>query len=61
MTKLFVVAIVGIIAVVDTIFVFNGTQTISEFLYLSGREYPVVPLAIGMLVGHIFWPVKVSR
>jgi hypothetical protein len=61
MTKRFTIAAALIIAVVDAAFVVTGTQTISEFLYLSAREYPIVSLVAGILVGHVFWPVRVSK
>ena len=27
-------------------------------LYETACEYPIIPLAFGMLAGHLFWPVK---
>jgi hypothetical protein len=61
LTKRFTIGAALVIAVVDAAFVATGTQTISEFLYTSSREYPVVALVAGILVGHIFWPVRVSK
>jgi hypothetical protein len=61
MTKRFTIGAALVIAVVDAAFVVTGTQTISEFLYLSAREYPIVSLVAGILVGHVFWPVRVSK
>jgi hypothetical protein len=61
MTKRFTIGAALVIAVVDAAFVATGTQTISEFLYVSAREYPVVALVAGILVGHVFWPVRVSK
>jgi hypothetical protein len=61
MTKRFTIAAALVIAVVDAAFVVTGTQTISEFLYTSSREYPVVALVAGILVGHVFWPVRVGK
>jgi hypothetical protein len=60
-TKRFTIGAALVIAVVDAAFVATGTQTISEFLYLSAREYPIVSLVAGILVGHVFWPVRVSK
>jgi hypothetical protein len=60
MTKRFTIGAALIIAAVDAAFVVTGTQTISEFLYTSSREYPVVALVAGILVGHIFWPVRIK-
>jgi hypothetical protein len=61
MTKRFTIAAALVIAVVDAAFVVTGTQTISEYLYLSAKDNPIVALVAGILVGHIFWPVKVSN
>jgi hypothetical protein len=61
MTKRFTIGAALVIAVVDAAFVVTGTQTISEFLYVSAREYPIVSLVAGILVGHVFWPVRVSK
>jgi hypothetical protein len=61
LTKRFTIGAALIIAVVDAAFVATGTQTISEFLYVSAREYPIVSLVAGILVGHVFWPVRVGK
>jgi hypothetical protein len=61
MTKRFTIGAALVIAVVDAAFVATGTQTISEFLYVSAREYPIVSLVAGILVGHVFWPVRVGK
>lgn len=34
---------------------FEGT--ISYFLYHTGSEYPIVPLLVGVVLGHLFWPI----
>jgi hypothetical protein len=60
LTKRFTIGAALIIAAIDAAFVVTGTQTISEFLYTSSREYPVVALVAGILVGHIFWPVRIK-
>jgi hypothetical protein len=60
-TKRFTIGAALIIAAVDAAFVVTGTQTISEFLYVSAREYPIVSLVAGILVGHVFWPVRVGK
>jgi hypothetical protein len=61
LTKRFTIGAALIIAAVDAAFVATGTQTISEFLYVSAREYPIVSLVAGILVGHVFWPVRVGK
>lgn len=33
--------------------------TISYFVWQTSAKYPVVPFAVGVLCGHLFWQVKV--
>lgn len=33
-----------------------GQVTISAYLLSLSRHYPMLPLAVGVLLGHIFWP-----
>ena len=61
MTKRVVIGLAALIAAIDVAFVATGTQTISEFLYISSREYPVIALMAGILAGHIFWPVRTRQ
>jgi len=60
MTKIFTIAVTLLILAVDGLFLLSGSETISEFLYTSSREYPAVALIAGILVGHIFWPVRIK-
>ena len=32
--------------------------TISHALYTISREHPIIPFIIGVLVGHVFWPLE---
>jgi hypothetical protein len=57
MTKVFTIAAAIIIALADAFFLVSGRETISEFLYASARNYPIIPAAFGVLLGHLFWPV----
>ena len=61
MTRALVILIVVLVALADVLLMGFDQQTISEFLYLSAREYPIVALVAGILVGHIFWPVRASK
>lgn len=36
----------------------GGVATISSVLLDTSKEYPVLPLAFGVLCGHLFWPQK---
>lgn len=60
-TKRIVIGLTALIAAIDVALVATGGETISEFLYVTSREYPVVALVAGIVVGHIWWPVKVSK
>ena len=35
-----------------------GAMTVTGRIQELSASYPVVPLLVGMLVGHLFWPVK---
>lgn len=62
MTKKIVIGLTALIAVVDTALILSGRDiSISEYLYTTSREYPVIALVAGLLAGHIFWPVRTSK
>lgn len=61
MTKLVTIALVGLVAIADLALIGHGKTSISEFLYTTSREYPVIALVAGILAGHIFWPVRTSK
>jgi hypothetical protein len=58
LTKLSVIILSGLVAVVDLVLIGNGKESISSYLYTTSREYPVIALVAGILAGHIFWPVR---
>ena len=33
------------------------TVTISHALYTISREHPIIPFSLGVLTGHVFWPL----
>jgi putative Ca2+/H+ antiporter (TMEM165/GDT1 family) len=33
----------------------GGGSTISSVMLAAGREYPIIVLAIGVVLGHLFW------
>lgn len=59
-TPLFIIASVVIISAVDMyVFSVGGTEaTISWTVYVWGKKHPMVPLFVGILVGHFFWQMK---
>ena len=36
----------------------GGQATVSRVIYEVSCANPIIPLAAGVLLGHIFWPVK---
>lgn len=58
MTRLFTIASILIIVIVDVGFAVSGRETISEFIYEISRNYPIVAAAFGVLLGHWFWPMR---
>jgi hypothetical protein len=33
----------------------GGQGTLSELVWRTARDYPLLPLAFGVLMGHFFW------
>ena len=56
-TGLFIVFGIIIIAIYDIYALINGGQsaTISSILFNDSKVAPMIPLAFGVLIGHIFW------
>lgn len=56
-TRLFLVLIVFIVAIYDTIAVwFGGNKaSISYNTYEVSQVNPIIPFAIGVILGHLFW------
>ena len=44
----------------DIVAVARGTplDTVSRTLQTWSLDYPILPLIVGILLGHIFWPVS---
>lgn len=57
-TGAFLVGLTAVIAVYDVVAaVFGGYQaTISSVLYFQGQKWPIIPFALGVLAGHLFFP-----
>jgi hypothetical protein len=36
----------------------GSTATISSVIYNWATRFPILPLAVGLVLGHLFWPVK---
>lgn len=56
-TKWIVAGIIAAIAVIDVALLAMGLPTISRFILEASKQFPVAPFAVGVLIGHIFWPM----
>jgi predicted transporter len=58
-TTAWVITLLVFVAIAFDVFIGfrrGQTNTISHQLLSIGQRYPILPLAIGVLLGHIFWP-----
>lgn len=35
----------------------TGGRTVSSIIYAWGQQFPPLVLGVGLLLGHLFWPV----
>ena len=60
-TKFLVILAFIVIFVWDSIVMFFAKDldaTISFSIYTISRQHPIIPFAIGVLCGHVFWPLS---
>jgi hypothetical protein len=62
LTAAFLVIITGLITLFDVYqLAFKGyDSTISWVLYTSSQQWPIIPFALGVLCGHLFFPNRAS-
>lgn len=62
-TTTFMWIITTIVIVVDIVLAINKnpSDTISQVMLAYSYQYSTLPLAWGVLTGHLFWPSKVFR
>lgn len=60
-TRYVVLGFVAAIAVVDILLLVFDCGTISQFLLSASQRYPLVQVAFGVLVGHLFWPQRIKE
>jgi hypothetical protein len=61
LTKLLIVLTFCLVLIWDiTVMIFsnNVNATISIVLYTLSKNHPMIPFIIGVLCGHVFWPLK---
>jgi len=59
-TKFLIILAFFIVFVWDCIVMFFGKSldaTISLSLYKISKDNPIIPFALGVLCGHVFWPL----
>lgn len=57
---LIVTAIIVITVYVTDVYILlygQGQNTISQEIRMASQRYPILPFLIGVLVGHILWPI----
>lgn len=56
-TKYFVWGMVALVAAYDVVIMAIGGKesSISHYLITASYEYPAIPLAVGFVLGHLFW------
>lgn len=57
-TAVFVLTITVASILFDAVMYWRGgwEATISYLALSKSRRYPIIPFALGVLVGHLFWP-----
>lgn len=58
-----IVAVAGIIGLLDLVaYVTVGTiGTLSDFVLGLVTAWPILALAVGVVIGHLFWPQKKDK
>jgi hypothetical protein len=57
------IAAAFLIGVWDAACLYRGVQTwtVSSIIQRWSAAYPILPFAMGILAGHVFWPVRSSN
>jgi hypothetical protein len=58
MTRLVAAIIIIVVVTYDLLafYIWGGEATISTQVLELSQKYPIVAFAIGVLIGHMFWP-----
>lgn len=59
-TRFFIVLAFVVIFLWDSVVIFFAADyraTFSFTIYTISKEHPIIPFAIGVLCGHVFWPL----
>jgi hypothetical protein len=55
---LFTLMVVGVYELYSLFFV-DGNETVSHYLVEWSRQFLILPLAIGIILGHLLFPTKI--
>ena len=58
MSKLLSLIIVGIIVVTDIYLIAIGNESFSNVIYMTAKDWPILAVVFGIVIGHLFWPNK---
>lgn len=58
-TRWFILLVIVGVTIFDIVALLVGgiDATISVTMYNLSRQYPIIPFALGVIAGHLFWPV----
>jgi hypothetical protein len=62
-TRYFMIGSVLAVVLYDIVAVLLGgvEATISRQVYYASVSWPILPVAVGVLIGHLFWPQKIPE
>ena len=56
-TKISLIIISSVAIILNIILIATGNTSMSATIQKISGSYPIIPVAVGILVGHWFWPV----
>jgi len=54
-TTIIIVSTVVVVVAIDVFLAVTDRPTISQTVWSASKKYPIIPLAVGVLIGHMFW------
>jgi hypothetical protein len=58
MSKIICLFILSMVIASDIYLIATGKNSISNVIYLTSKEWMILPVLIGIVIGHLFWPNK---
>lgn len=58
MSKIICLFILSLTIAADIYLLATGKDSISNVIYLTSKDWPIIPVAFGIVIGHLFWPNK---